>query len=412
MLVGCNKSGSEPGETPVSLMTFEWATGDYDYKDREQLFNDQSDTVYLNILNVPPNTYITKLWAAVAGGIAPDVYYSMTGRHKTFLQRGAFMPLNEFINGPNGISLDDFNTTVIQQQLTRDGNIYALPQAADCLALIYNKEVVRRNGIPFLSETEPITWDEYRQIAQKLTKDIDGDGHVDQYGCVPGFDNTQPTYFFYVFHASYGGKAYTDDGETALFDQPRSIEALQYLHDLVHKWKCAPTPAVGQQVGNQLFPANRLGMFINGPWAPYLFQQTAPDLEYGVAPLPYRPGHPRVNYVGGPAVGISATSKHPEAAWEVIKFLVSPEFQKLPIQGLPSRQSVMDDPGFQGFPYSHVYEQEIKNGITNFFIAEYDEATAMIWQAVESILNDPASRDQIPARLATLNNKINELLDK
>ncbi len=396
----------------MTLMTFEWGIGKYNYRYRQDLFNDQHDDVYLNIVNVPPSTYITKLWAAVAGGIPPDLFYSMTGRHKSFLKRDAFMPLNDYINGPDGLNLDDFNTTVIQQQLTREGKIYAIPQAADCLALIYNKDLFTKHGIPHLSETEPITWEKFREIAQKLTVDLDGDGHIDQYGTVPGFDNIQPTYQFYVFHASYGGKAYTDDGETALFDQRESTEALQYLHDLIYKYKCAPTPSVGQQVGAQLFPANRLGMFINGPWAVYDYAQTAPDLNFGVAPLPYREGYPRVNYAGGPAVGISVDSKHPDAAWKVIKFLVSPQFQKLPIQGLPSRQSVVNAEDFQGFPYYKIYQREMENGITNFFITEYDEATTIIRQYGERILNDATSRDKIPQILSELNQKLNGLLDR
>lgn len=410
LVTGCNRDGPQAGETKITLMTFEWPTGDFDYRYRQDLFNEQHDDVYLEILNVPPTTYITKLWASVAGGIAPDIFYSMTGRHKQFLARGAFQPLNKYIYGPDGLDLDDFNTTVIQQQLSRDGQIYAIPQAADCLALYYNKDLFEKYGIPPLSETEPITWEYYREIATKLTRDLDGDGHTDQFGTVPGFDNTQPTYFFYVFHASYGGQAYTEDGSRALFDRQESVEALTYLHDLVHRYNCAPTPSVGQQIGRQLFPANRLGMFVNGPWVAYEYEQTAPDLNYGVAPVPVREGYPRANYVGGPAVGISASSPNPDEAWQVVKFLVSPQFQKLPIQGLPSRQSVMRDPDFQGFPYVHIFEREIKNGITNFFIEQYDQATVMIQQSVEQILSSPNTRDQIPQIMQNLNSELNRLL--
>lgn len=391
-------------------MTFEWATGKDNYRMRERLFNEQSKDVKLRIMFTGYATYVTKLLASIAGNMSPDLFYSMLGRERLFIAKGVFQPLNRFIEGPDGVDLKDFNQTLLREQLTRDGKIYALPQTNNTLALYYSKELFKRAGIPPLSETEPITWDEYRDIAVKLTRDTDEDGHIDQFGCVPGFDGVQPTYFFYVLNASFGCKAYNPEGTVARFDSQETIDAFNYMHSLVYEFKCAPTPDVAQQAGAFFFPANRLGMFINGPWTAYEFQQTAPDFEFGVAPLPYRKGYPRRNMIGGTAVGISATTKNPEAAWKVIKFLVSPEFEKLPIQGLPSRISVMDAPDYNGLPYWQVFKREMEFATTEFFVERYDEVSTIVRQTGERLMADPNAKARIPATLREMNAKINALL--
>jgi multiple sugar transport system substrate-binding protein len=407
-ITGCNRD--ETGKTNVTLMTFEWSIGKDNYRARERLFNAQSPDIHLTILYTSYATYITKLLASFAGNIAPDLFYSMTGRDRLFISRGVFQPLNKFIDGPDGIDLRDFNQTLIKEQLTRDGKIYALPQTNNTLALYYSKDLFRKAGIPPLSETEPITWDEYREIAVKLTHDTDGDGETDQFGCAPGFDGVQPSYFFYVLNASFGCTAYNKEGTAANFDSQETIDAFYYLHSLIHEFKCAPTPDVAQQAGAFAFPANRMGMLINGPWVGYDLQQTAPDFEFGVAPLPYRKGYPRKNMIGGTAVGISSQTKNPEAAWKVLKFLLSPEFEKLPIQGLPSRLSLMNEPDFNGLPYWKVFRRETEFATTEFFVERYDEILTIVRQTAERLLGDPAAKPRIPEALREMNRKINALL--
>lgn len=406
---GCDR-GSGGGAPQVTCMTFEWPMGTWSYSAREKLFNREHDDISLKIYHVPHSSYVTKLLASFAGNIAPDVFYSMTGRHRMFIARDAFRPLNDLIEGADGLDLSDFNQSILRGQLMRGETVYALPQALDCLVLYYNKDLFEQAGIPPLSETEPITWDEYRELAVRLTRDLDGDGHTDQYGTAPGFEAIQPTYFFYVFHECFGGRAYNEDGTRAQFDRRESAEAFEYLHSLVYEHKCAMPPAVGQQVGASLFPANRLGMFINGPWTAYDYVETAPDLNFGVAPVPVRPGYPRVNMVGGPAVGISRTCTQPERAWKVVKWLTSPEFQKLPIQGLPSRASVMSAPDFNKIPFQHVFENELRNGTTTFFVPQYEQTTLLIRQTGERILSDPGARPRIPEMLRELNDKLNAVL--
>jgi multiple sugar transport system substrate-binding protein len=408
LFAGCAERKQADGKVTITAMTFEWGTGEYDYRRRERIFDEQTTGIDLRILFVPYQNYVTKLMASFSGRMSADVIYSMTGRDRFFINAGVFQPLDDFINGPDGIDISDFNQTLLREQLTKDGKIYALPQAVNPLALFYNKRLFAEAGIEPLSETEPITWDRYREIATKLTKDENGDGQIDQYGCAPGFDGIQPTYFFYVVNETFAGHAYNEEGTEAYFDSEGTADALRYLHSLVHEYKCAPPPVVSQSLGVSLFLNNRLGMLINGPWTGYELDQTAPDLDYAVAPLPHRAGRPRANMIGGPAVGISSQSKQPAEAWQVVKFFVSPEFQKLPMQGLPSRASLLEE--FDALRYWQVFEAELQHATANFFIAQYDGVTLLVQQTVEKILGDPKAGPRIPEMLRRMNDDVNAVL--
>ena len=49
--------------------------------------------------------------------------------------------------------------------------------------LYYNEDILNELG-----EQPPQTWDDFKRICEKATKDTDGDGKVDQYGYAVGFN--------------------------------------------------------------------------------------------------------------------------------------------------------------------------------------------------------------------------------
>lgn len=60
------------------------------------------------------------------------------------------------------------------------GQLVAIPWFTDCRALFYRKDLLAAEGIP--EPTTSWTWDQFLTYAKKLTKDLNGDGIIDQYG--------------------------------------------------------------------------------------------------------------------------------------------------------------------------------------------------------------------------------------
>src|SRR5690606_13083568 len=91
----------------------------------------------------------------------------------------------------------------------------------------------------------PQTWDELVEVAKALTKDVDGDGNIDQWGFVslglPG--QVFNTYTFFDFLFQNGGQLFNEEGEPA-FNSPEGVEALQFMVDLKNVHQVMPPDVV------------------------------------------------------------------------------------------------------------------------------------------------------------------------
>jgi multiple sugar transport system substrate-binding protein len=69
-------------------------------------------------------------------------------------------------------------------------------------------------------------------------------------------------------------------------------------------------------------------MIFGGSWHVMSIANDAPDLDFGIVPFPVpQKGMESSAFMGGDIMGIPATSKHPEEAWEFIEFCLSEEAQ-------------------------------------------------------------------------------------
>ena len=147
----------------------------------------------------------------------------------------------------------------------------------------------------------------------------------------------------------YGGDLFDKELTKCALDSPRAIEALQFMADLVVKHNVNPAPRQlqGTNVG-ALFGAGRIGLLAQGQQLGYTRTLGAnqPAFSWGVAALPKGPaGRFALNI--GTAYALTKGSKQPEAAWEVLKFISSPEFSRAymgdGLAAIAPRRAVMAD---------------------------------------------------------------------
>ena len=90
--------------------------------------------------------------------------------------RELIVPIDKFLPDPE-FSLDIFDSNH-WPIVTYDGKIWGIPWYVNTLNLLCNWSLFEAEGI-----TEPPkTWEEFFEYAQRLTKDTDGDGKIDQWG--------------------------------------------------------------------------------------------------------------------------------------------------------------------------------------------------------------------------------------
>ncbi|MBX3111467.1 MAG: sugar ABC transporter substrate-binding protein [Fimbriimonadaceae bacterium] len=287
--------------------------------------------------------YPNRVLLSYAGGISPDVIRENTAGNMPWIRRGLDLPLNKYIDGPDGIDRKDF-IPILWDALQYDGETYGVPQDINILGLFYNKDLFDKAGMAYPDENW--TWDDLSKAAEKLTKDTDGDGHPEIIGLNMGWNDA--TFQPFVFQA--GGKIWSDDGEKVVIDSPEAAGALKFYKSLMHSYTLSQSSDQRGGLGpDKFFEAGKVALFIDGSWRTPSLKKNAPNLRFGVAPLP-RGKYP-MSVSGSCFWGISAQTKHPDEAWKLVKFLSSKEalieYWRYLWVAPPARWSALRSPEFR-----------------------------------------------------------------
>jgi multiple sugar transport system substrate-binding protein len=300
-------------------------------------FQEAHPEIKVTLMNVPGSTEaMAKLQTMFAGDTAPDVMSIHGAYYYAFAQKGALADLKGPIDQDKSFNLADFYPGLVEQ-CTYKGALCSLPRYTSVYAIFYNKALFDASGLPYPGSGPHWTWDDYLAAAKKLTRDVNGDGKPDQWGCMIDFWGAR----VYPWLWSNGADLMSPDRTKCVVDSPAAVEALGFLVDLRRKFVVCPESSASEKnQGLDTFAQGNIGMYMTGPWDVQTLALNE-SLSWDVAPVPSRKR--RATMLGTENYAISAKSKHPKEAWELYKFLLSPETQTYmaeKLEKMPSRKSV------------------------------------------------------------------------
>ncbi|GAA1987365.1 ABC transporter substrate-binding protein [Catenulispora subtropica] len=333
LLAGCgtggtDASGSAPkartgadDTTPVTI-TFWHAFTDDREVDAVAKVLDKFHAKYPYItVNAVKGQTDDKINQAVRGGTAPDVAASFNaGNVGGWCSSGGMQDL-----GPD-IAADKVDLSVIpkavQDYTAFKGKRCTMPWLADTFGLYYNKKLFAAAGIA----EPPKTMSELADDAKKLTA-YNGDGSIRVAGFMPYMGGYEMVTEHLV--TAWGGQWLTADGKSNTSQDPAFAAALTWQKKLVDtmgadKLKAFKTAMAPEQSAQNAFEAGNLAMMVDGEWRTAFIKGDQSAVDYGTAPIPAADDHPELygsGYVGGNVIGIPKGSKHPDAAWKLVKFL-------------------------------------------------------------------------------------------
>jgi multiple sugar transport system substrate-binding protein len=148
-------------------------------------------------------------------------------------------------------------------------------------------------------------------------------------------------------HVNGWGGHFVDpnDPSRLMMCEAEAMAALQWIHDRMWQDRVmASFVDVQNMTTRQAFVGGHLAMVEDGSWALRDILDGA-DFRIGVAPFPAGPKR-RVTLATTDGFGIYAGTRHPEAAWELVKFLVSKTAGRALAQAhflQPARASLLQD---------------------------------------------------------------------
>jgi len=109
--------------------------------------------------------------AAVRAHKQPHILQSFEVGTQTMMLSGAIYPVYKLM-ADNGYKIDwsQYLQPVLSYYMNADGNLMSMPFNSSTPVMYYNVDLFKKAGIPMLSKTEPITWDQMGEITAKLVK--------------------------------------------------------------------------------------------------------------------------------------------------------------------------------------------------------------------------------------------------
>lgn len=264
-----------------------------------------------------------KIVQSIRGNEPPDVASSFTTDNVgQFCSTGAFQDLGPLLTRDR-VNLAQFPKTVLEYTAFK-GKRCTLPLLADAYGLYYNKELFAEAGL----SAPPKTMSELAAYAKRLTK-RDGDT-IKVAGFLPNmryYENTFPHW-----GPSFGTRWYNPDGTSAIGSDPGQKSLLTAQKKLVDDLGGYPAlEKFRQGLGQEFSPDNpfhkgKVAMALDGEWRTAMLATDAPDLAYGTAPFPAADDRPELygaGFISGTVIGIPRGSKHPKAAWELVKYMTT-----------------------------------------------------------------------------------------
>jgi ABC-type glycerol-3-phosphate transport system substrate-binding protein len=312
----------------------------------------------------------TKFQAAVVGGTIADVFTVGDPFEHVLAEAGALEPLDKYLTA-------DMKADFYPQYLDRctaNGQLVALPWFGDVRPMLYRKDLFQAAGVP-----EPAgswTWDEFAAYARKLTRDLNGDGIIDQYGF-----GTSGRYVsqFQPFLRQNGVDFVDEAKNIATANDPAAVEAVQFYVDLIRKHKVTPPgiTTIALQDIQKMFAEGKVAMFFDASdTATRLSKEPSLAGKLGVALLPHKKAHGA--FGGADVVVMSKQSKNKEAAWRFISYFLSREGMLTYCKGVgfsPVRKSAASDPFFTDDVIKKTYAKQMEVG--GFFYFKHPRASEM-----------------------------------
>lgn len=288
--------------------------------------------------------------------------------------------------------IDQHFPEIVESQ-TVDGRLVALPLFTDAPALYYRKDLLEKYGAAL-----PETWDEMAATAKTIMEKERAAGHADMWGFVfQGKAYEGLTCDALEWIASSGGGTIVEADGTISINNSEAAAAIERAKGWVGTISPPGVLAYGEEESRGVWQTGNAVFMRNWPYAYSLGNRDGSAIKgkFDVTILPIgKAGDRSAAALGGWNLAIPKFAKDPEAAIELVKFLASPEQQKvraLVAGNLPTIRSLYDDAELaEKLPIISRWEPVLLNAVARPSAAtklKYNEVSHNFWTAVHKTLS-------------------------
>lgn len=244
-------------------------------------------------------------------GDSPDLYMILSEDFSKLVELGMLENLDKEMIQGDSLNIEDYYETSLEAGQI-DGSQYALPYETVPTMMFVNRTLLEKEGIPV--PDSDWTWNDLYRICKKVTKDLDGDGRLDQFG----------TYNYSWLEALYSnnGQIFDQHGKKCYLASEQTEDAVRFIQKLNELYQ-------GEKVTQETFDAGNVA-FMPLSFAEYRTYKSYPykikkysNFQWDCITLPAGPGGSNTSRVDSLLIGISSKSPQKELAWEFLKILTN-----------------------------------------------------------------------------------------
>lgn len=319
----------------------------------------------VRIENIQATDLRSKLKTMMAAGTPPDLFYLPPDILPELAQLKLLHPLDGLIAADRKAGhdpLNDFYPILVkafrydtQTSQFGSGPLYGMPKDFTTFVFYVNTDLFKAAGVPV--PYNGWTWDQFEADMKKISALNGQPGFKGRkiYGGVFELWGDTLREILWTYGGDFFGKSFRD----VTLDSPACQEALQMIVRLRLKEKTVFNATGIAKDGAQEFINGNIGC--DGPVGRWKTPRFAHDLKFhwDVVPVPYKTKALQASQLICVAWTMSSQTKHPQQAWDLMKFLCGSEgavMQSRAGLAIPPRISVANSPNFlspPGLPKHH-----------------------------------------------------------
>lgn len=342
-----------PGEKTQTLRMSSWLATEGASRDTLlemlDMYKEEHPGVEIELINIPYAQTQQQIIVSTSAGNAPDVMQLNPMFSLPLAEMGALKDLSGYYSREE---LADIPAAALDAGYF-DGALLTAPWQIAPIAVLANKALLRRAG---LKEEIPATWPELIDAVAKVSALDEG-----IYGFGARTTKGANTAFWFLPVLWGMGGEFEAEGEVRL-NSPETVAAFDWYRTLGSRGYSPIGMAIPES--RNLFAQDKVGFLFDGPWMKGIIRNATgqgeeADDSYVIGPFPRGKDGNRHGIGNNHVLGVSASSKAPDRAAELIRTLTMDEeittlyYRRM--GAIPAYRSLLENPLYKDDPFVKVF---------------------------------------------------------
>lgn len=343
-------------------------------------------------------------------GKQPDVFMVLGEDFNQFAEIGIMKDLEPLMGADPAFDKNDYYAAALRSG-QYDGRQYALPYETVPMLMFVNKSLLNREGL-FVPDND-WTWDDLYRICERITKDRDGDGLLDQFG----------TYNYGWAEAAYsnGAELFDENGRESYFNDDKVTEAVRFTKQISDLSQMRKVTKDDFDAGNVAFMPLPFTEYRTYKTYPYKIKKYT-KFQWDCITMPAGDDGGNTSVIDTLLMGISSNTREERLAWEFLKLMTYDEEIQMDLfrysQGVSVLKEVTESEEADAILQEDMEKNEkfidnklmsdvIENGVVTPKFQKYSEVITMADSEINRIIEND---DNIENSMRILQRQISQYL--